>query len=82
MDEYEEYAEDKKFDPCDQIVSYEVYIESEDGNKELQIYLPDNKVFKDKSKAADFVSILIKNNIRFRLISTEGGEPWRKCKET
>lgn len=79
MDEYEE---DKKFNPYDQIASYEVYIESEEGDKELQIFLPDNKLNKDKSKAADFVSILMKNNIRFRLISTEGGEPWEKRKET
>ena len=68
---------DSKKTPLDWSVDYSVYIENEDGNKELQILLPMNKLSDDVSKAADFVSILIENDVRFRLVSGEGGHDWR-----
>lgn len=68
---------DFKRSPLDWNVDYSVYIESEDGTKELPILLPTNKFSDDSSKAADFVSILIENDVRFRLVSGEGGHDWQ-----
>lgn len=68
---------DIKRSPWDQSVDYSVFIENEDGDKELCILLPENELGKDGSKAADFVSILIQNNVRFRLVSGEGGIDWK-----
>lgn len=66
-----------KKSPLDWSVYYSVYIENEDGTKELPILLPVNKFGDDDSKAADFVSILIENDVRFRLVSEEGGHDWQ-----
>lgn len=56
---------------------YMVFIENEDGTKELPIMLPEDDEITGHSKAADFVAILMDNNIRFRLDVEEGGTEWK-----